>query len=308
MKLKATNAISKLEKENKNVEILFTRASQAISKADVLYETAILNKDVDGYKNANGSLDIAVKEAQDVVNAAKNASVYAASALQLFIEIRKNLGSAVDSEVDTSIKKATGFVDTTESNINKAKKSLSDVSKLKSNIENELKKISSSVDAENLKKFPEHIEVLTNIVNAIVGGSGMIDDSSLDVENKLKYFDSVTKSVFPSKVGDIKAYDMDSNTDLLHYMNSIKPVYSCNSTSSPELCKTLDKLIAKLEKKIEADEEADFGGGGHIKKKLIRKKTYRNLNKLTNNTSRKRINLTEVFKAKKSNNKTLRKK
>ena len=49
-------------------------------------------------------------------------------------------------------------------------------------------------------------------------------------------------------------------------------------------------------------------GGGHIKKKLIRKKIYRNVSKITNNTSRKRINLTEVFKAKKSNNKTLRKK
>jgi len=308
MKSKVKNAISELEKENKNVEKLFTRASQAISKADALYTTAISNKDVDDYKNANASLDIAVKEAQSVVDAAKKASEYAASTLQLFSEIRENLGGDVDSEVNTLSEKATGFVGTTESNTQKAKKSLFDINKLKSSIENELEKISSSVDAENLKKFPEHIEVLENIVNAIVDGSVMIDDQSLDVEKKLKPFDSVTKSVFQSKGGTIKAYDMDSNTDLLYYMNSIKPVYSCNSTSSPELCKKLDELIKKLKKKIHEDDDADFGGGGHIKKKLIRKKTYRNVSKITNNTSRKRIKLTEVFKAKKSNNKTLRKK
>jgi hypothetical protein len=48
--------------------------------------------------------------------------------------------------------------------------------------------------------------------------------------------------------------------------------------------------------------------GGHIKKKLIRKKIYRNLNKITNKTSRKKTKLTEIFKTKVSNNKTLRNK
>jgi hypothetical protein len=52
----------------------------------------------------------------------------------------------------------------------------------------------------------------------------------------------------------------------------------------------------------------ELGGGGHIKKKLIRKKTYRNVSKITNNTSRKRTKLTEVFKTKRNKNKTLRKK
>jgi hypothetical protein len=54
-------------------------------------------------------------------------------------------------------------------------------------------------------------------------------------------------------------------------------------------------------------EEEDWGGGGHIKKKLLRKQTYRNLNSINNKTSRKKTKLTEIFKSKKNNKKTLRK-
>jgi hypothetical protein len=52
---------------------------------------------------------------------------------------------------------------------------------------------------------------------------------------------------------------------------------------------------------------SDWGGGGHIKKKLLRKQSYRNLNSINNKTSRKKTKLTEVFKSKKNNKKTLRK-
>jgi len=56
------------------------------------------------------------------------------------------------------------------------------------------------------------------------------------------------------------------------------------------------------------DEDRDSSGYGYIKKILLREKTYRNLNKITNKTSRKKTKLTEIFKPKISNNKTLRNK
>jgi hypothetical protein len=58
----------------------------------------------------------------------------------------------------------------------------------------------------------------------------------------------------------------------------------------------------------EGSESSDWGeGGGYIKKKLLRKQSYRNLNSINNKTSRKKTKLTEVFKSKKNNKKTLRK-
>ena len=57
----------------------------------------------------------------------------------------------------------------------------------------------------------------------------------------------------------------------------------------------------------EEGESSAWEAGGYIKKKLLRKQSYRNLNSINNKTSRKKTKLTEVFKSKKNNKKTLRK-
>jgi len=101
--------------------------------------------------------------------------------------------------------------------------------------------------------------------------------------------------------------DLKKMDDVLEYMKKMyDEMYECGSVTDGKgkaLCIQLKNLIVRLE-----NSDSDWGGGGHIKKKLIRKKTYRNLNKVTNNTSRKKTKLTEVFKTKRNKNKTLRKK
>jgi hypothetical protein len=101
--------------------------------------------------------------------------------------------------------------------------------------------------------------------------------------------------------------DLKKMDDVLEYMKKMyDEMYECESVTDGRgkaLCNQLDALIVKLK-----NSDSDWAGGGHIKKKLIRKKTYRNLNKVTNNTSRKKTKLTEVFKTKRNKNKTLRKK
>jgi hypothetical protein len=90
----------------------------------------------------------------------------------------------------------------------------------------------------------------------------------------------------------------DSDITLL---NKYYKDYNCDK-------KPGDKDCEKITKTLEGDDDDDWGGGGHIKKKLLRKQQYRNLNDVDNKTSRKKTKLTEVFKSKKNNRKTLRSK
>jgi hypothetical protein len=125
-----------------------------------------------------------------------------------------------------------------------------------------------------------------------------IEENEKDEEFSFKQLEKNLKS-------DVVLNNMD---DVLQYMKKIyNEVYICESVTDENgrgkaACNQLQNLIIKLEN------PEDWGGGGHIKKKLIRKKTYRNVSKITNNTSRKRTKLTDVFKTKRNKNKTLRKK
>ena len=181
-------------------------------------------------------------------------------------------------------------------------KDMTDINKNISSVKLKIIGIEKTTSDTTMEKLSTLLQVLKQSVSQIVIGKKEFNDVTPDIQTELQKYDKITKPIF----GTI-GYEMSDNDGLLLYMKNIKQLYN----SDPELDE-LDILIKSLEKKIKEDDLAsaseDWGGGGHIKKKLIRKKTYRNVSKITNNTSRKRTKLTELFKTKRNKNKTLRKK
>jgi hypothetical protein len=128
----------------------------------------------------------------------------------------------------------------------------------------------------------------------------------VDVATKKKTSKEIKEGIESAALSEIKLLIKRSLLETLdkyqrERLKTLYHTYGCKDKLDDADCKKIDEIL-------DEEPDPDSDGGGHIKKKLIRKKTYRNVSKITNNTSRKRTKLTDVFKTKRNKNKTLRKK
>ena len=160
----------------------------------------------------------------------------------------------------------------------------------------------------------EWAEALKQKADAIRKGDNIkANKDKSEIKSKLQSADDIPSS--KQGVTDIAG---NLETEVKHFIKTnaflqeeervekAKKYYTDLDCDNPE--KVNDKNCIDLKPLQLTEEEKEWGGGGHIKKKLLRKQQYRNLNDVDNKTSRKKTKLTEVFKSKKNNRKTLRSK